>query len=208
MIFFKWAPDFNTKVESAIGLVWVNLSELPLNLFHKNGLFSMIKLIGNPLKVDERIANRTRSSVARVSINVYLSKPVHEEVLIGCWEHLIKQKVGYEKLPGYCMKCGHWVITLPISLTRNTKKKNELRDQKREVREDIKKGKQGVNEANEKPNWQKKKVRNPSRRDKAMNQGNNMVHGNKFDILNEEREDDISINENIGVHGERIEGPR
>lgn len=109
---FRSSPGFRSEIESSIIPVWVSLLHLPFFLFNKQCLFSIGRMIGVPLTIDMATAELSRSSVAKVCIQVDLFKKLPPRVWIesgdslpGYWQLLI-----YEKLLKYykqCMRLGH-----------------------------------------------------------------------------------------------------
>ena len=69
---FKWSPVFSVDVESPIAPVWVSLPGLPIHYFAKGALFSIARLIGEPLNMDTSTVALVRPSVARVCVEVNL----------------------------------------------------------------------------------------------------------------------------------------
>ncbi|KAL0447831.1 UNVERIFIED_CONTAM: hypothetical protein Slati_1911000 [Sesamum latifolium] len=97
MRMFKWSPDFNPKVESSFPLVWIRFSELPVHLFYKKALYGIASLTGLPLKLDEATAEGHRPSVARVCIELDLTKPRPNSLWIGNDGKFMAQSVIYER---------------------------------------------------------------------------------------------------------------
>ena len=50
--------------------VWIQLGNVPLELFTKNGLSYIASAIGNPLYMDRFIANQSRLSFAKICVEV------------------------------------------------------------------------------------------------------------------------------------------
>ncbi|KAI3465772.1 hypothetical protein Pfo_022435 [Paulownia fortunei] len=107
MRLFKWSPQFDPKVESAIVPVWIRLPELPAHLFEKPALKAIAELIGKPLRVDEPTANKTRLSVARIYVEIDLRNALKESVYLGIGSQMFLQKIIYENVPRYCSDCKH-----------------------------------------------------------------------------------------------------
>ncbi|XP_037497133.1 uncharacterized protein LOC105643761 isoform X2 [Jatropha curcas] len=61
----KWSASFRPDVDSSIALIWVSLPGLPIHFFDKEALYSIVELIGRPLKVDASTASLIRPSVAK-----------------------------------------------------------------------------------------------------------------------------------------------
>ncbi|VFQ69265.1 unnamed protein product [Cuscuta campestris] len=76
--------DFDPSVESPLVPVWVGLEGLPIHLFDKPTLFSIAKLFGSPLQTDAATVNLSRPNVARVCVEVKLTKELPKTI----WIHL------------------------------------------------------------------------------------------------------------------------
>ncbi|VFQ74277.1 unnamed protein product, partial [Cuscuta campestris] len=81
---FRWSADFDPSVESPLVPVWVGLEGLPIHLFEKPTLFSIAKLFGSRLQTDAATVNLSRPNVARVCVEVNLSKELPKAI----WIHL------------------------------------------------------------------------------------------------------------------------
>ena len=83
---------------------------MPVHFFSKGPLFSIARLIGEPIKLDASTASLTRPSVARFCVEVNLQEELPENVWIGNGHPGFWQHVEYENLPAYCSfghKIGH-----------------------------------------------------------------------------------------------------
>ncbi|PIN26972.1 hypothetical protein CDL12_00255 [Handroanthus impetiginosus] len=107
MRLFKWMPSFNVKQEPSIALVRVRFSGLPLHFFDKHALFTIGKLIGEPLKIDEAMTTLSRINFARLCIEIDLKQKPPDDVFIMNAGELLRILVVYEKLPQYCSHCHH-----------------------------------------------------------------------------------------------------
>ncbi|XP_051122115.1 uncharacterized protein LOC127245329 [Andrographis paniculata] len=103
----KWSPDFTPNVEPPLVLVWISLPLLPVQLYHRDAIYTTALAIGTPLKVDTPTTNLGRVSNARVCIEIDISKPVKESILPKFKGITISQKIVYENLPKYCNLCKH-----------------------------------------------------------------------------------------------------
>ena len=101
----KWSPNTHLMKESPIALVWLAFSYLPVHCFEKSMLFALASAFGNPLKLDEATANLTRPSVARVLVEMDVSKSFRERIWIGSEKKGFFQRVVFENLPKYCSYC-------------------------------------------------------------------------------------------------------
>ncbi|KAK4426023.1 hypothetical protein Salat_1370800 [Sesamum alatum] len=66
MRLLKWSPNFTMTEESPIAPVWVNLLALPIHLFDKTALFSITRLLGSPLKIDDTTTKGSRPGCAKI----------------------------------------------------------------------------------------------------------------------------------------------
>ncbi|VFQ89732.1 unnamed protein product [Cuscuta campestris] len=105
---------------------------LPIHIFDSTALYSIANLIGKPLKADNATIQLTRPSVARVCVELDLSKELPNSVWIHLGKLSFLQPIHYEDLPAFCTSCrkyGH----------KNCKKSHSSsRWIQREVRTDVK----------------------------------------------------------------------
>ncbi|GAA0159714.1 hypothetical protein LIER_38918 [Lithospermum erythrorhizon] len=111
---FKWSPDFSPLKESSIAPVWIRVVGLPLYLFDEMSLRSISNSIGRPIRVDPRNVNRTMLNSARICVELDVSKPLLEDILIIFEDEFSKVvldrlwvKVFYDVLPLFCDFCFH-----------------------------------------------------------------------------------------------------
>ncbi|XP_071925054.1 uncharacterized protein [Coffea arabica] len=102
---FKWSTDFTVSSESSRAPVWIALEHLPIHFFDKMSLFSIASTIGNPLQIDTATASLARPSIARICMDLDISKELPVRVWIGTGNHGFWQRVLYENLPLYCPLC-------------------------------------------------------------------------------------------------------
>ena len=107
---FKWIPFFSVEPESSIVPIWVRLPSLPIHLFGKRPLFSIVKLIGKPLKLDASISTLARPNVACICVEVDLLHDLPNRIWINNGSISFWQHVEYENVSDYCTcyrKLGH-----------------------------------------------------------------------------------------------------
>ncbi|KAG6466650.1 hypothetical protein ZIOFF_075554 [Zingiber officinale] len=104
---FKWTPHFSYEAESSLVPVWVQFPDLPVHMFNKNCVFSMARIVGCPIKIDEATADGSRLFMARACVEIDLLKPRVEQFLIGIGDEHRLQRVVYERTPEYCQYCRH-----------------------------------------------------------------------------------------------------
>ncbi|VFQ87014.1 unnamed protein product [Cuscuta campestris] len=101
----RWAPDYDAETESPLIPVWIGLEGLPIHLFDSSALYLIANLIGRPLRTDTATKNLSRPSVARLCVELDLSKEIPKAI----WIHLVKlsffQPIYYEDLPDFCSCC-------------------------------------------------------------------------------------------------------
>lgn len=118
---FRWTHDFDPTVESPYIPVWIGLEGLPIHLFDPLSLFSIANLIGRPLKSDTATSHLSRPSVARVCVELDLSKELPKAVWLHLGHLSFLQPITYEDLPDFCLSCkkfGHKTCKKPISNSR------------------------------------------------------------------------------------------
>ncbi|KAM3199687.1 hypothetical protein P3L10_032047 [Capsicum annuum] len=106
----KWDPMFNPEEETTYAVRWISFPSLPPNCFAKEAVFSLADAVGNPLQVDLATQNKTRSSCARVKLEVDLlgdfPKKINIEIrkktgeVVEKWIH-----IKYDYVPKYCKEC-------------------------------------------------------------------------------------------------------
>ncbi|KAG5606085.1 hypothetical protein H5410_027577 [Solanum commersonii] len=111
-----WTPIFRPEEETPIVPIWVLLPGLPWHCFKKEFITPLLESVGKVLYLDTISIKRTRASMAKVKVQVDLTKarPRHvwicldeEDLTIGRW-----QPIEYENIPPYCAYCkyqGHMI---------------------------------------------------------------------------------------------------
>ncbi|XP_010425860.1 PREDICTED: uncharacterized protein LOC104710904 [Camelina sativa] len=98
-----WSPDFDPLRDKITTTpVWVRLSNIPLNFYHRSILMAIAKGLGKPLKVDLITSNLERARFARICVEVDLKNPLKGTVLINGERYY----VSYEGLSTICSSCG------------------------------------------------------------------------------------------------------
>lgn len=98
-----WSLEFDPMRDEIVTTpVWVRLSNLPVNFYHKSILMGIAKGLGKPLRVNATTLNLERARFARVCVEVNLSKPLQGSVLINGGRYF----VSYEGLTNICARCG------------------------------------------------------------------------------------------------------
>lgn len=108
-----WTPEFDPlKDEIVTTPVWIRLSNIPVNFYHKSILMGISRGLGTPVKVDMTTLNLERARFARVCVGVDLRKPLKGSVMVNGERYF----VSYEGLNTICSGCGlygHMVHACP-----------------------------------------------------------------------------------------------
>lgn len=108
---FKWLPTFRASsssslAEPSLAAVWISFPHLPVVFFQEHFLCKIASLVGRVICMDEQTKNMSRTSMARVCVEVDLVKDHAKRIWIGVGkEEGFWQEVYYESLPAYCTNC-------------------------------------------------------------------------------------------------------
>ena len=107
MIIKAWSPDFNFHDEMLrIIPLWVRLPNLPLSYWSMDSLSRIGSMVGVPLYADECTTHQKRISFARLLIEVDVTKPLPQNVMIVEESgRMLEQRVRFEWAPSFCKKC-------------------------------------------------------------------------------------------------------
>lgn len=106
-----WTPNFKPEEETPIVPIWVLFPGLQWHCSKKEFITPLLEFVGKVLYLDTASIKRTRASMAKVKVQVDLTKdrPRHvwiglddEDLTIGRW-----QAIEYENIPPYCTYCKH-----------------------------------------------------------------------------------------------------
>ncbi|KAL0908782.1 hypothetical protein M5K25_023291 [Dendrobium thyrsiflorum] len=104
-LLFKWSPSFDVEVESPIFLIWVSFPNLRPHLFSLRILHELGSMFGCPLKIDHATSSGSRPSVARVLVELDVTKTFLDKVWVGPRNFGYIQSVVMEAFPSYCFHC-------------------------------------------------------------------------------------------------------
>ncbi|KAH0687778.1 hypothetical protein KY284_018331 [Solanum tuberosum] len=106
-----WTPTFKPAEETPIVPIWITLPELPWHCHYMDILTPLLSPIGKALYLDSATVQKTRGSVAKVRVQIDLTKERPQHVWLGFSEkdpNLGKwQVIEYEDVPSYCIYCKH-----------------------------------------------------------------------------------------------------
>lgn len=103
----RWYLNFDFRGEILRKLlVWFRLPKLPLACWGSDSLSKIDSLVGIPLAADECTTKQLRVNFARMLIEVDATKTIPNVVPVVMIDgRLIQQKLEFERLPYYCLKC-------------------------------------------------------------------------------------------------------
>ncbi|KAL0923443.1 hypothetical protein M5K25_007500 [Dendrobium thyrsiflorum] len=113
MRLLKWSPDFDVREEPPIVPVWISFPNLRLHFFNHQVLFALASIFGRPLQTDQATLAISRPSVARVLVELDVTKKHPREVWLGSEFNGYFQRVEFENLPIFCVHCkmhGHSMV--------------------------------------------------------------------------------------------------
>ncbi|KAG7543781.1 Reverse transcriptase zinc-binding domain [Arabidopsis thaliana x Arabidopsis arenosa] len=98
-----WTPEFEPLRDEIVTTpVWVRLSNLPVNFYHRSILMGIARGLGKPIRVDSTTLNLERTRFTRVCVEVNLTKPFKGTVMVNGDRYF----VAYEGLSNICSSCG------------------------------------------------------------------------------------------------------
>lgn len=100
----KWSPNFKLEEDSPIVPVWVLLLSLPFYFHTWHYVKQVLGPVGIPLSMDITTDYRTRPSMAKVRVEVDLTKPFLNSVWVRMEEEPnplkgFTHKIEYEGVP-------------------------------------------------------------------------------------------------------------
>ncbi|KAI0496673.1 hypothetical protein KFK09_022997 [Dendrobium nobile] len=111
MRLLKWTPFFDVKEESPIVPIWISFPNLRLHFFNANVLHALGSIFGRPLQTDQATTSRSRPSVARILVEIDITKNHPKEVWIGSENAGYMQKVDFENIPNFVL-IAKFMVTL------------------------------------------------------------------------------------------------
>ncbi|KAH0672577.1 hypothetical protein KY290_026629 [Solanum tuberosum] len=107
MKILRWTTDFKPEEEITLAPVWINL---PWHYYEWDAICRKCKPIGTPLVMDKATNSKTRPATAKVRIEIDLTRPLINEILVEIRNNegkvmIINQKVEYETIPAFCFHC-------------------------------------------------------------------------------------------------------
>ncbi|GFZ11162.1 hypothetical protein Acr_22g0005600 [Actinidia rufa] len=107
-LLLKTMPEFFKFENEAISCfpVWIQLRNLPLDLWTKNILGRICSQVGKPIHMDKLTAQRERVTYARCLVEVNMAQDLDHAVMLKLPNgEVFEQPVFYENLPRFCPHC-------------------------------------------------------------------------------------------------------
>lgn len=157
--FFVWTRDFSPNTQqNTSAQVWVMFHGVPQKYWRKRILFAIANAIGTPIctyaNASKPIWERTFGQYVRILVDMDISQPLRNKVLVERKRYTFCVEVSYENMPDYwthCKKIGHY-----IEICNNVRKE----DRDEPVQAPVKK-KKPIHVAKHVPKKQGTKQKNP-----------------------------------------------
>ncbi|XP_059294544.1 uncharacterized protein LOC132047529 [Lycium ferocissimum] len=129
IILKPWTSDFDFTKEYPTEIpLWVTFPKLPMSCWDIENLSRIASAIGVPVYADECTTKQTRISYARMLIEVNVTQPLPEKIMVmDPVGKQFLQEIDYDWRPKYCEICqqvGH-KCTAPPKQIRETGKQKE-----------------------------------------------------------------------------------
>ncbi|KAI0525021.1 hypothetical protein KFK09_004411 [Dendrobium nobile] len=108
----KWSPSLDIDVDSPVIPIWISFPNLRPHLFASRILHGLGSVFGKPLKTDNATSIGSRPSMARVLVELDVSKSFPDIIWIGSECIGYVQNVVFEDVPALCVHCsalGHLI---------------------------------------------------------------------------------------------------
>ncbi|KAI0503868.1 hypothetical protein KFK09_014811 [Dendrobium nobile] len=101
----KWSPNLDIEVDSPFVPVWISFPLLRPHLFSPRILLGLGSIFGRPLKSDLATAVGSRPSMARILVELDVTKKHAEKIWVGSVDSGYVQNVIFEDIPHFCSHC-------------------------------------------------------------------------------------------------------
>ncbi|VFQ62998.1 unnamed protein product, partial [Cuscuta campestris] len=121
----KWSPSYLQSKESPLFPIWATIKQIPIHLQDPRAPLPITRLIGIPIKMDERTVQAEYLNTARVLVDVDLSKQLPSKIKVRIGETINFFPVSFQDVPIFCSKCsrfGHSCYTGKIPSNEPTGK--------------------------------------------------------------------------------------
>ncbi|KAK3229335.1 hypothetical protein Dsin_001216 [Dipteronia sinensis] len=101
-----WTQNFNPNTQCTMNAqIWVRFYDLPWEFWHPQILSDMARGIGIPLKFDRATPECDYGHFAHMLIDVDLSKPLSDSIMIEVGEDCLFPTLYFENVPNFCSVC-------------------------------------------------------------------------------------------------------
>ncbi|KAG5606139.1 hypothetical protein H5410_027631 [Solanum commersonii] len=153
----SWTPNFRPEEETPIVPIWVLLPRLPWHCFKNKFITPLLAFVGKVLYLDNAFIKRTRASMAKVKVQVDLTKARPRHVWIGLDDNDLTIGRWHQ---------GHMIYECNFKIRdEEFKKRKELEAE----RKNINKGEQGQQREDNKQTKTKKKEEKQHQSNKVGN---------------------------------------
>ncbi|KAL0919993.1 hypothetical protein M5K25_009089 [Dendrobium thyrsiflorum] len=101
----KWSPLLDVGVESLVIPIWVSFPQLRPHLYSPRILHDLASIFSKPLKIDNATSVGSRPPVARVLVEIDITKTYPDKVWLGPDNLGYVQQVTMEDFPSFCASC-------------------------------------------------------------------------------------------------------
>ncbi|XP_057811449.1 uncharacterized protein LOC131025670 [Salvia miltiorrhiza] len=102
----EWTKNFDPfKEHSSLANVWVRIHYLPIEYWNVKVLTGIARFVGHPLRVDGMSAQCDFGQFARILIEIDMSKPLPNTLLVDGDDVAFHIEFSYESLPLFCSRC-------------------------------------------------------------------------------------------------------
>lgn len=96
----RWTPDLNPyRIRTSVAQLWIRIYELSLEYWHPSIILGIARAVGKPLKIDDRSLSGIYGHYVRVLVEVALSMPLQDQVMVERTGHCTFVSISYESLP-------------------------------------------------------------------------------------------------------------
>ncbi|PON38969.1 Zinc knuckle CX2CX4HX4C, partial [Trema orientale] len=101
-----WFPNFNPSTQGSTNAqVWVRFHELPWVYWDRQILSDLARGVGVPIRFDEMTLKGEFGHFARILIDIDLSQPISDSLMVEVGNDCLFIPLEYERLPAFCSSC-------------------------------------------------------------------------------------------------------
>ncbi|XP_057791123.1 uncharacterized protein LOC131008250 [Salvia miltiorrhiza] len=102
----QWVRFFDPYMEiSSLCEVWMRIYHLPLEFWTLDVITGIGRALGTPIRVDGASTHGAMGNYARILLEIDLSRPLPETLLVDGDERSFYVEFDFEQIPAYCTKC-------------------------------------------------------------------------------------------------------